>query len=139
SPAAQALIAEALQSALEGRVALTAEYTIVADSFEWNDAEAATVAELQIARTVDDYFGLAKIPPERARAILAGLLLLGLAEAPLGDFEEPAPPARAPAPADDLPLLDPSQPLDREPRRVTNEPPRREAPRHEVVAEPDPS
>jgi curved DNA-binding protein CbpA len=87
-PQADALVASALQSVLATGVRLSPAYPEVADAFRWTDSERAIVAQLERSVALDALFAAAgtAVPPERTRAIVAGLVLLGLAAAaPAGD------------------------------------------------------
>lgn len=54
-------------------------YAEEAEGFRWTAAEHALVARLERAITLEAFFAASEVTPERARAILAALLLLGLA------------------------------------------------------------
>ncbi len=87
-PQAGALVASALRLTSVGAVRLSAGYRQVADSFGWSPAEKALLARLEKPISLDDFFAERAVPPERARAMLAALVLLGLAEqAPHGAAE----------------------------------------------------
>jgi hypothetical protein len=79
TPQAKPLVVSALQPAATGPIAIASGYGRLATAFGWNAAEAALVARLQSLTTLDAFFADPGVPPERARAILASLLLLGLA------------------------------------------------------------
>jgi len=118
-PQANALVASALQPVAANGVRLSSAYGEVADAFRWSDAERALVARLERPLGLEAFFAASAVPPERARAMLAGLLLLGLASPapqPLDPADDPtagfaisreevttgfhvAPPAAAPVPA----------------------------------------
>jgi curved DNA-binding protein CbpA len=91
-PQANALVASALQPAAGGAVRLSAGYGEVASSFRWTEAERALVARLERPGSLEDFFSAAPVPPERARAVLAGLLLLGAAAPVPAGQDEPPPP-----------------------------------------------
>ena len=78
-PAASALVVSALQLAAGGSIALAPGYRQLAPAFGWSAAEAALVDRLAVLTTVDAFFVDPGVSPERARAILAALVLLGLA------------------------------------------------------------
>src|SRR6266540_1347182 len=78
-PQANALVASALQPVAANGARLSSGYGEVADAFRWSDAERALVARLERAVKLEAFFAGGGVPPERARAMLAGLLLLGLA------------------------------------------------------------
>jgi hypothetical protein len=77
-PQATALVLGALGPAAAG-VRLSRGYWDVAATIPWTDAERALVARLERPVATGDLFYATGVAPERARAILAGLLLLGLA------------------------------------------------------------
>jgi curved DNA-binding protein CbpA len=78
-PQATPLVVAALQPVVDGRIALAAGYRDLASAFGWSEAEASLVARLEGLTTLDAFFDEPGVAPERARAILAALLLLGLA------------------------------------------------------------
>jgi tetratricopeptide (TPR) repeat protein len=78
-PQANALVAGALQPAASVGARLASGYGQASASFRWSDAERALVARLERGSTLEAFFAPSAVSPERARAILAGLLLLGLA------------------------------------------------------------
>ncbi|HEX9241149.1 MAG TPA: DUF4388 domain-containing protein [Anaeromyxobacter sp.] len=78
-PQANALVAAALQPAAEAGVRLSSGYPEVEESFRWSDAERALVARLHRSTSLETFFAPSAVAPERARAILAALLLLGVA------------------------------------------------------------
>ena len=78
-PQASALVMSALQLVASGGVRLLPGYRDVAGEFHWTDGERALVARLEALPGLEAFFASSAVPPERARAILAGLLLLGLA------------------------------------------------------------
>jgi len=82
-PQANALVGSALQPVAAAGIRLSSAYPEVAEAFRWSDAERALVARLQRSTSLETFFAPSGVPPERARAMLAGLLLLGLA-APIG-------------------------------------------------------
>jgi curved DNA-binding protein CbpA len=79
TPQAKPLVISALQSAAAGPIAIAPGYGGLAAAFGWSPAEEALVAQLQTPTTLDAFFADPGVPPERARAILGSLLLLGLA------------------------------------------------------------
>jgi curved DNA-binding protein CbpA len=79
-PQANALVIAALQPVAAGPIAVAPSYRRLADAFGFGAAEEALVGRLEAPVTLDAFFADAGVPPERARAILAALLLLGLAE-----------------------------------------------------------
>ncbi len=78
-PQANALVASALQPVAGMGVRLSSGYPDVAEAFRWTDTERALVARLERSTSLEAFFVGSGVPPERARAMLAGLLLLGLA------------------------------------------------------------
>ena len=110
TPQAEPLVGSALEQAPDG-IAVSPGYADLAESFGWTLAEQALVAGLP-GRSAT-LLAASGLPPERARAALAALLLLGLAEGAAGgelpapdddvvDLAEiavPAPAAPAPSPA----------------------------------------
>jgi len=80
-PQAAPLVISALQPVAEGPIALAPGYRQLAAAFGWSGAEAALVDRLQAVTTLDAFFADPGVSPERARAIVAALLLLGLASA----------------------------------------------------------
>jgi tetratricopeptide (TPR) repeat protein len=78
-PQASPLVVAALQPVAEGPIALAPGYRKLAGAFGWTEAEAALVDRLQTLTTLDAFFAETTVSPERARAILAALLLLDLA------------------------------------------------------------
>ena len=93
-PQAGALVISALQPVAGGTVRLASGYRSVASAFRWTGAEQVLVARLQSPSTLEAFFAPSDVPPERARAIVAALLLLGLAvsagEAPAATGETAA-------------------------------------------------
>ena len=79
TPQAKPLVISALQPVAAGPIAIASGYGGLAAAFGWSPAEAALVARLQSLTTLDAFFADPGVTPERARAILASLLLLGLA------------------------------------------------------------
>ncbi len=78
-PQAAALVASALRPAAAGGVRLASGYADVAESFRWTESERALVARLERPVALETFFDAPAVSPERAQAILAALLLLGLA------------------------------------------------------------
>ena len=70
-----------------GPVALAHGYGEVGVAFSWTPAEEALLRRLETASTADEILATPGLPVEQARAVLAALLLLGLAE-PAGDVTE---------------------------------------------------
>lgn len=79
-PQAGALVVSALQPVAQGGARLASGYAEVAPAFRWAEAERALVARLERPVSLDAFFAPQPgVAPERARAALAALLLLGLA------------------------------------------------------------
>jgi len=102
---AGALVVSALQPVAAGPVQLASGYAEVAHQFRWSPDEKALVERLARPTPLDAFFAPGAVPPERARAIVGALLLLGLAgppgeqaDAAAGLLLEPEPPV-APPPA----------------------------------------
>ncbi len=88
-PQASALVGSALQPVAAGGIRLLPGYREQAEKLHWTEAERALVVRLEEPVTLEAFFAPAAVPPERARAILAGLVLLGLA-GPQGEASEAA-------------------------------------------------
>lgn len=89
--AANSLVVSAIGHAGAGTIALTPGYPQVEAHFGWSGAEKALVDRLSTPILVDTFFAAGGVAPERARAVLAALFLLGLAEpatAPPGTVPE---------------------------------------------------
>lgn len=104
-PQAGALVASALQPVAAGNLQLAPGYADLAGQFRWSLEEKALVERLARGSTLDALFARGEPPPERVRAILGALLLLGLAgppgeeqDAAAGLLEEIPSPAHAVAP-----------------------------------------
>jgi tetratricopeptide (TPR) repeat protein len=78
-PQASALVASALQPAAANGLRLSSGYGEVADAFRWSEDERTLIARLERPMPLEGFFAASRVSPERARAMLAGLLLLGLA------------------------------------------------------------
>lgn len=78
-PQASALVASALQPAAANGLRLSSGYGEVADAFRWSEDERALIARLERPMPLEGFFAASRVAPERAHAMLAGLLLLGLA------------------------------------------------------------
>ncbi len=79
-PQAGALVVSALQPVAQGGARLASGYAEVAEHFRWGPAERALVERLASPAALEVFFAPQPgVAPERARAILAALLLLGLA------------------------------------------------------------
>ena len=79
-PQAGALVVSALQPVAQGGARLATGYAEVEPAFRWAPPERRLVGRLIAPTTLDGFFADADgVSPERARAMLAALLLLGLA------------------------------------------------------------
>jgi curved DNA-binding protein CbpA len=78
-PQAAALVASALRAAEVDGVRLSTGSRAAADGVDWTGPERALVLRLESPVTLDAALAAAPVGPERARAIVASLLLLGLA------------------------------------------------------------
>ena len=79
-PQAGALVISALQPVAQGGARLASGYAEVAEHFRWSEAERALVGRLSRPAALEVFFAPQDgVAPERARAMLAALLLLGLA------------------------------------------------------------
>lgn len=78
-PQAGALVISALQPIGSGGVRLAPGYADAEGAFRWSDAERALVSRLVRPVGLDGFFATSGVPPERARAMLSALILLGLA------------------------------------------------------------
>ncbi len=87
-PQAGALVISALQPVSNGALRLASGYRGVASAFRWTALEQVLVARLESPTTLEAFFAPSDVPPERARAMVAALLLLGLAIA-AGDAPQP--------------------------------------------------
>jgi curved DNA-binding protein CbpA len=88
-PQANALVASALQPVASSPVRLSSSYPEIEWAFRWSDAERALVARLARPVQIEAFLAPSGVGPERARAVLAGLLLLGLAAASSAAGDEP--------------------------------------------------
>ncbi len=86
-PQAAAFVAAALRPVAAAGVRLSSGYAGVADAVRWSDAEQKLVGRLSSPVPLETFFAASPVPPERARAILAALLLLGLAVPAAGTTE----------------------------------------------------
>ncbi|HET8539574.1 MAG TPA: DUF4388 domain-containing protein [Anaeromyxobacter sp.] len=86
-PQAAALVSAALQPVAQGGVRLSSGYAAVADAVRWSDAERELVDRIAAPEPLETYLAPSQVPPARARAILAALLLLGLAVSAAGPPE----------------------------------------------------
>lgn len=87
-PQAGALVVSALQPVASGGVRLAPGYADEAEGFRWTPAERTLVVRLERAISLEAFFAPSDVAPERARAMLAALLLLGLA-APAAERADP--------------------------------------------------
>jgi curved DNA-binding protein CbpA len=78
-PQAAALVGSALRPLAAGAVRLLPAYREVAEEFRWSEAERALLSRLESPVGLEAFFAASAVPPERARAMLAGVVLLGLA------------------------------------------------------------
>ena len=78
-PQAAPLVIAALQPVATTPLTLTTREKSLRTAFGWSAAEAALVDRLRSLPTLEAFFAEPGVAPERARAILAALLLLGLA------------------------------------------------------------
>ena len=78
-PQAGALVISALQPVASGPLRLSSGYPAVVSAFRWSRAEEALISRLQTPATLEALFAPSGVAPERARAMVAALLLLGLA------------------------------------------------------------
>ena len=79
-PQASGLVLSALRAVALGGVRLASGYAEVAPGFGWTTEEQRLVGRLAHPISLEFYLGARRdMTPERARAVLAGLLLLGLA------------------------------------------------------------
>ena len=99
SPQAAALVQSALAQA-EGTVALGSGYADLESSFSWTEPEVAVVRKVAAAATAKEILASPGLSRDQARAVLASLLLLGLAE-PAGEVVES--PRSAPLPRGPVP------------------------------------
>jgi curved DNA-binding protein CbpA len=76
---ASPLVASALQPVASGPIALAPGYDELAAAFGWSGPEAELVHRLHEPTTLEAFFTDPGIAPERARAVLTALLLLGVA------------------------------------------------------------
>ena len=80
-PQAGALVISALQPVASATLRLASGYQSVASAFRWTPRERVLVARLESPATLEAFLAPSDVSPERARAMVAGLLLLGLAVA----------------------------------------------------------
>jgi tetratricopeptide (TPR) repeat protein len=78
-PQAAALVGAALQPVAASGVRLSSAYAAVAEAVRWSDAERKLVDRIASPEPIEIFFASSQVAPERARAMLAALLLLGLA------------------------------------------------------------
>jgi len=87
-PQASALVGSALRSVATGGVRLASGYRDVAESFRWSEAERQLLERIESPIALESFLEGTTVPPDRARAVLASLLLLGLA-VPAADAPRP--------------------------------------------------
>jgi tetratricopeptide (TPR) repeat protein len=95
-PQADALVVEALRPAVSHGVRLAPGYREAEDGFGWTGPERALLERLEPAASLETCLGAPGVASERARAMIAALLLLGLAV----PDTEPIAPARQSDPAE---------------------------------------
>ncbi|HEX9050393.1 MAG TPA: DUF4388 domain-containing protein, partial [Anaeromyxobacter sp.] len=88
-PQAARFVAAALQPVASTGVRLSSSYPELAAAVRWSDAERELVDRISAPEQLDTYLAPSQVPPARARAILAALLLLGLA-VPAAGLTEPS-------------------------------------------------
>ena len=125
TPQAATLCESALALA-EGPIALSDGYGEVAGVFSWTGPEQEILRRLQTASTAREILATPGLPVDHARAVLAALLLLGLAE-PAGEVVDlaglgatgarAAPPSRPAPPVAAPPVLAPVAPPAADPAR----------------------
>jgi tetratricopeptide (TPR) repeat protein len=77
-PQAAGLVASALRAVGPEGLRLSSGYARAAPEFRWTEDEAALVARLGRPARLEVFLAPAGVPPDRAQAVLAALLLLGL-------------------------------------------------------------
>jgi tetratricopeptide (TPR) repeat protein len=131
-PQAGALVDSAVGQAEQGpgRVVLGPGYAASEASFGWTPGERERLESLRRPSSIDGFLAGGGLPRQRAKAMLAALLLLGLAEpaeAPAGEEGSPARSAEldadAPLPAPVVDLTEIGEPV--EPAAAPAEPPGR--------------
>jgi hypothetical protein len=90
-PQASALVVSALQPVASAGVRLASGYAEVVEDFRWTPPERTLVARLERPVALEAFFSPSDVGPERARAILAALLLLGFAVPAAGPGDEVTP------------------------------------------------
>jgi tetratricopeptide (TPR) repeat protein len=80
-PQANALVGSALQPVAVTGVRLASGHAEIAEAFRWTEGERALVSRAERPVSLETFLTQPPVPPERARAILAALLLLGVAKA----------------------------------------------------------
>src|SRR5512141_2004467 len=88
-PQAAKFVAAALQPVATSAIRLSSAYAQFAAAVRWSDAERELVDRISAPELLDTYLAASQVPPARARAILAALLLLGLA-VPAAGLTEPS-------------------------------------------------
>jgi curved DNA-binding protein CbpA len=90
-PQAGMLVAGALQQIVDTYVAIPGNTSTVAEVFGLDGNETSFAGRLQRPNRIEELLEDAPVSPERARAMLAAFLLLGLAEPSAGGFLTPPP------------------------------------------------
>jgi curved DNA-binding protein CbpA len=90
-PQAGMLVAGALQQIVDGYVVIPGNTSTVAEVFGLDSKETSFAGRLQRPNRIEELLDDAPVSPERARAMLAAFLLLGLAEPSAGGFLTPPP------------------------------------------------
>ena len=90
-PQAGMLVAGALQQIVDTYVAIPGNTSTVAEVFGLDGKETSFAGRLQRPNRIEELLDGAPVSPERARAMLAAFLLLGLAEPSAGGFLTPPP------------------------------------------------
>src|SRR5512133_2650419 len=88
-PQAAKFVAAALQPVASTAIRLSSGYAAFAGAVRWSDAERELVDRVSAPELLETYLAPSQVPPARARAILAALLLLGLA-VPAAGLTEPS-------------------------------------------------
>jgi hypothetical protein len=87
-PQANGLVGSALQPVALTGARLASGYGEIAEAFQWTEDERALVSRLDRPVSLETFLTQPPVTPERARAILAALLLLGIAKAAERNPEE---------------------------------------------------
>lgn len=108
-PQAEALVVSALRQVMSAPIVLTPGYAQAAESFGWSAHEAVLVGQLVRPTVMETFFSDSRVAPERARAALAALLLLGYAE-PKPEGVQPVTPGEVQGAVELAELLEPETP-----------------------------